>query len=157
MPFIRLVIYQATAYLMFGELPKAILPVDIILHVKRLVLLDVALVLEDEVASWTSAMEVGGLLPVEAAHGQPAVLGGAEPLEAVAEEREVLLVEVLVGEDIGSASVHLVAPVLWRDNDVWPLRYSWSEYVIDLLHLSKVLVLEVVTLSLRKSNSQLVY
>lgn len=54
-------------------------------------------------------MEVGGLLPVELAAHRAAVLGGAEPLEAVVDQLRVLLVEVLVGHDVGGAGVHLAA------------------------------------------------
>lgn len=58
---------------------------------------------------WSSpAVEVGGLLPVELTGHSPAVLGGAEPLEAVVYQLCVLLMEVLVSHDIGGASVHLV-------------------------------------------------
>lgn len=54
-------------------------------------------------------MEVRRLLPVELAAHCAAVLGGAEPLEAVVDELGVLLVEVLVGHHVGGAGVHLAA------------------------------------------------
>lgn len=54
-------------------------------------------------------MEVRGLLPVELAAHRAAVLGGAEPLEAVVDQLRVLLVEVLVSHDVGGAGVHLAA------------------------------------------------
>lgn len=58
---------------------------------------------------WSSpAVEVGGLLAVELTAHSPAVLSGAEPLEAVVYQLCVLLMEVLMSHDIGGASVHLV-------------------------------------------------
>lgn len=58
---------------------------------------------------WSPAVEVRGLLPVELAAHRAAVLGGAEPLEAVVDQLRVLLVEVLVSHDVGGAGVHLAA------------------------------------------------
>lgn len=59
--------------------------------------------------TWSSpAVEVCGLLPVELTAHRPAVLSGAEPLEAVVYQLRVLLMEVLVSHDIRGASVHLV-------------------------------------------------
>lgn len=55
------------------------------------------------------AVEVRRLLPVELAAHSAAVLGGAEPLEAVVDQLRVLLVEVLVSHDVGGAGVHLAA------------------------------------------------
>lgn len=45
-------------------------------------------------------MEVRGLLAVELTADGAAVLGGAEPLEAIVNQLGVLLVEVFVGHDI---------------------------------------------------------
>lgn len=54
-------------------------------------------------------MEVRRFLPVELAAHRAAVLGGAEPLEAIVDELGVLLVEVLVGHHVRGAGVHLAA------------------------------------------------
>lgn len=57
------------------------------------------------------------LLPVELAAHRAAVLGGAEPLEAIVDELGVLLVEVLVGHHVGGAGVHLAAAHLRTKSD----------------------------------------
>lgn len=58
-----------------------------------------------------------GLLAVELAAHRAAVLGGAEPLEAVVDQLRVLLVEVLVGHDVGGAGVHLAAAHLQQSGE----------------------------------------
>lgn len=61
-------------------------------------------------------MEVGGLLPIELTAHSAAVLGGSEPLEAVVNELRVLLVEVLMGHDIGGTGVHFATTHLQKAN-----------------------------------------
>ena len=72
---------------MFTVLLESVLAVDVILHVVGLVLLNVALILEDKLTARPAAVEVGGLVAVEAAVRHAAVLRGPEPLEAFANQR----------------------------------------------------------------------
>lgn len=109
-------------HLMFGELLEPVFPVDIVLHMVRLVLLNVALVLERELAARPSAMKVRRLLSQEGALWVAAVLRGPVALESVAEQRCVLFVEVFVSEYVRRTGVHFVAP------DLPDLKYMtrWS-------------------------------
>lgn len=62
-------------------------------------------------------MEVRCLLPVELAANRAAVLSGTKPLEAIVDELGVLLVEVLMGHDVGGAGVHLAAAHLQMESE----------------------------------------
>ena len=97
---------------MFTEFLEPILPIDVVFDVVGLMLFNVALVLEDEVTARPPAVEVCGLVAVERAAGYAAVLGRPETLEALVDQRHVLLVEVLVGQDVGRAGVDLAAAAL---------------------------------------------
>ena len=81
---------------MFGKLLESIFSVDVVLDMVGLVLLNVALILEDKLAARSSAVEVGGLLALEGAVRGAAVFGSPESLESVAQQGGVLLVEVFM-------------------------------------------------------------
>ena len=76
----------------------------------------VGLVFEGEVAGGPPTVEVGGALAVEGAGRGAAVLGGAEPLEALLDDGRVLAVVVGVHLDVRRADVDLVAAVLKHTN-----------------------------------------
>jgi len=73
----------------------------------------VGLVLERELTVITSAMEMGGPLPVERAIRRPAFLGRAEPLESFLYDGRVFAVVIRVHLHVGRAYVHLVARALY--------------------------------------------
>lgn len=70
---------------MFTELFEPFSFINIIFGVKCLVSLDVVFILEDKVAAVSLTVKVRRLLSVEFAETVPAVLGGAESLEALVE------------------------------------------------------------------------
>ncbi len=69
----------------------------------------VSLVLEGELAGGPPAVEVGGALPVEGAGRVAAVLGGAEALEPLLDDGQVLLVVVAVHLHVRCTHVHFAA------------------------------------------------
>lgn len=96
------------AFLVLVKLLESIFCICVIFYMIALVLLYVTLILERKAASWTSAMEMSGFLPIELAFHGATVFGGSEALKAVINQLSVLLMEVFMCHHIRGARVHFV-------------------------------------------------